>query len=171
MYGFYGYGSASPLAELLEKERAELRASIADLGREMANIRSERQEKESRLAHVEALLGINGAAPAAVPARRSARVKTPTPVLLDMAAALLREREKEPMHYRELAAQLQERGAVIGGKDAAAGLVSRMSKDAQKRFLRPTSKGFYALREDYPEVKKSVGEKRRRRVSRKEKRG
>ena len=43
----------------------------------------------------------------------------------------------------------------------ASGLVSRMTGD--ERFVRPTSKGFYALREDYPEVTQSVGARRRKR--------
>ena len=66
------------------------------------------------------------------------------------------------MYYKDLADELIQRGAQIGGKDAGATLVSRMTTDERKRFLRPTSKGFYALQEDYPEVRQSVGARRRR---------
>ena len=34
--------------------------------------------------------------------------------------------------------------------------------EEEKRFIRPTSKGFYALREDYPDAR-NVGARRRRR--------
>ncbi len=72
------------------------------------------------------------------------------------------------MHYRDLADELIRRGAVIRGQDPAGALVSRMTQDdkrrteADKRFVRPTSKGFYALREDYPNAR-NVGARRRRR--------
>ena len=94
---------------------------------------------------------------------------TPTAQLLDMAVEVLREQKSEPMHYRDLADELIRRGAVIRGKDPAASLVARMTQDdkrraeGERRFVRPVSKGFYALREDYPNAR-NVGAKRRRKT-------
>ena len=71
------------------------------------------------------------------------------------------------MHYRDLADEMMRRGAVILGQDPAGALVSRMTQDdnrraeEDRRFIRPTSKGFYALREDYPQAR-NVGARRRK---------
>ncbi len=95
---------------------------------------------------------------------------TPTAELLDMAVEVLRGQKSEPMHYRDLADELMRRGAVIRGKDPAASLVARMTQDdnrraeSERRFVRPVSKGFYALREFYPNAR-NVGTRRKRKTS------
>lgn len=147
-------------ADLLRKslidERDRLQSEIDQLRQELAS-------KEQRLHHVLALLSNEPIAGERPPRRaRPCSASTPTAQLLDMAEAILRERNSEPMHYRDLTDEIKQRGGVIGGKDAAASLVSRMTQDKAQRFIRPTSKGFYALREVYPNAR-NVGKKRRRR--------
>ena len=56
------------------------------------------------------------------------------------------------MYYKDLAAEVQNRGGDISGENAAQILVARLVKD--ERFVRPVRKGFYALRKDYPRAKK-----------------
>lgn len=155
---------------------SSLRGERDRLQREIEQLREEISEKElltrtkiERLGHVQALLS-NESSPVAKPAPRrleSSAASTPTPKLLEMAVEVLRARKGEPMHYRDLADELMKRGAIIRGQDPAGALVSRMTQDdnrreeADRRFVRPTSKGFYALREDYPNAR-NVGARRRR---------
>jgi len=148
--------SADALQQSLLKERDRLQREIEELCEALAG-------KEQRLHHVLALLA-EGAAAGVLPPRRARRrsASTATAKLLDMAEQVLRGRNREAMHYRDLADELIRGGAIIGGKDPAASLVSRMTQDKAQRFIRPTSKGFYALREDYPKAR-NVGVKRRRR--------
>jgi len=147
----------------LQREIKQLRAEITE--RELLS-----RAKAERLGHVQALLSMDSS-PGSKPApRRSGPsvASTPTPMLLEKVEQVLRERNGEPMHYRDLADEILRRGAVIRGQDPAAALVSRMTQDdnrraeGERRFIRPTSKGFYALREDYPDAR-NVGARRRRR--------
>lgn len=133
--------------DALEKEQAELLVQVAE-----ANARL--QEIENRLAHVNGLLtpastiskatGINGF--------------HQTPPAADIAFEILMERSGETMYYKDLAAEVQNRGGDISGENAAQILVARLVKD--ERFVRPVRKGFYALRKDYPKAK-NVGERKR----------
>ena len=161
MYTPNGVAPANQLSDLLQEEQKQLRDEIAGLQKEISRKQDERQEKERRLGHIEALLGGEGQTAAeAKPAPRRRGQSTPKAEMLDMAVAVLRERNKEPMYYKDLVDELLRRGAIIGGVSPASGLVARMTGD--ERFVRPTSKGFYALREDYPEVTQSVGARRRK---------
>lgn len=158
------------LEESLLAERAKLRGEIAQLREAIQEKERDARAKEQRLAHVDALLATEQ--PSVVDqAHRRQRAKsasTPTEQLLNLAVTVLRERKGEPMHYRDLADELMRRGAVIRGQDPASALVSRMTQDdnrraeADRRFIRPTSKGFYALREEYPDAR-NVGARRRNR--------
>ena len=155
--------------QTLRNEQDKLQREIKQLRTEIAEREIAYRAKEKRLGHIRALLDSEPQKPvlqsgnAGTPNGRS----TPTAQLLDMAEQVLRERRREPMHYRDLADELILRGAVIGGKDPANSLVSRMTSDekrraeSEKRFIRPTSKGFYALREYYPNAR-NVGEKRQK---------
>lgn len=156
------------LERSLRAEQARLVSEIEQLRQEIEEKRMACQAKENRLGHVEALLS---KPPPSAPTPKDRRRQrddssTPTVQLLDMAEQVLRERLGDPMHYRDLADELMRQGAVIGGKDPAGSLVSRMTQDdkgkaeADKRFVRPTSRGFYALREDYPKAR-NVGARRR----------
>lgn len=158
------------LERSLLSERDRLQQEIEQIRQNIREQESECRNKEERLGHVLALLSDKAPAASESPQRRgnAASASTPTERLLEMAEQILRDRSGEPMHYRELADELMKRGAVIRGKDPAGALVSRMTQDddrraeADKRFIRPTSKGFYALREDYPNAR-NVGARRRKR--------
>jgi len=153
----------------LRGERDRLQREIEQLRDEIAEKKLLSRAKEERLGHVKALLSSDSATDSKPAPRRSetSAASTPTPKLLEMVEQVLRERKGEPMHYRDLADEILRRGAVIRGQDPAAALVSRMTQDdsrraeGDKRFIRPTSKGFYALREDYPDAR-NVGARRRR---------
>ena len=133
--------------ESLEEEQEALRIQVAEADARLREI-------EERLAHVHGLLspssttmrapGLNGLHPALTAA--------------DIAFEVLAERNGESMYYKDLAAEVQNRGGDISGENAAQILVARLVKD--ERFLRPVRKGFYALRKDYPRAK-NVGERKR----------
>ncbi len=146
----------------LRHQRDKLEAEIASLQVEIEAKEMARRGKETQLGHITALLAAEPSAENKKPSqsRRGYRASdsTQTPQLMDMAVEVLRRNQGDPMHYREIADALLGQGAVIKGKDAANGLLSRMTRD--ERFVRPTSKGFYALREDYPNAR-NVGAKRR----------
>ena len=158
------------LATSLGRERDKLQQAIEQLRQEIEEKTRERRFKEERLGHVQALLANESPVneEQVQSRRRPSSRSTPSPQLLDMAVQVLRERKGDPMHFRDLADELMKRGAVIRGQDPAGALVSRMTQDdnrraeEDKRFIRPTSKGFYALREDYPNAR-NVGARRRSR--------
>ncbi len=160
------------LESSLRVERDKLQQEIKQLRKEIEAKESQCRAKEERLGHVQALLTDEPSASSGPPPRRPGAEpsSTPTPQLLEMAEQVLRERKGEPMHYRDLADEMMQRGAVILGQDPAGALVSRMTQDdnrraeEDRRFIRPTSKGFYALREDYPDAR-NVGARRHRKRS------
>ena len=160
------------LEDSLVNERDKLKQEIKQLRQAIEMKELEYRTKEERLCHVVALLSTEQSSTQDPPPNRhrAASNSTPTTQLLDMAEQVLRERKGEPMHYRDLADELMQRGAIIRGQDPAGALVSRMTQDdnrrdeEDRRFIRPTSKGFYALREDYPNAR-NVGARRRRRES------
>ena len=84
----------------------------------------------------------------------------PAKDICDVAEAILAERNGRTMYYKELAQEVQRRGVVIRGARPEANLVARLINDPQQRFVRPTSKGYYALRKDYP-GKESVGARKK----------
>ena len=157
------------LERSLRSEGERLQQELKQLRQEIEMKETEFRAKEKRLGHVQALLNAESPVVGERPRRPhgAPSPSTPTAKLLDMVEEVLREREGEPMHYRDLADELMQRGAIIRGQDPAAALVSRMTQDDNKRaeknrrFIRPTSKGFYALREDYPQPR-NVGARRRR---------
>lgn len=160
--------SNGTLERSLRSEHDRLQQTIEQLRQEIEAKEAEYRANEERLVHVQALLSTEPPAVSERPRRlhSAPSPSTPTPQLLDMVEEILRERAGEPMHYRDLAEELIKRGAVIRGQDPAGALVSRMTQDdnrraeGERRFIRPTSKGFYALREDYPNAR-NVGTRRR----------
>lgn len=162
-------GKNSSFEDRLRSERDKLQRDMEQLRQEIAAREEAFQAKETQLGHILALLNIEPEKPSQQqrPTPRKRTRSTPSTQLLDMAVEVLREQKSEPMHYRDLADELMRRGAVIRGKDPAASLVARMTQDdnqraeSERRFVRPVSKGFYALREDYPNAR-NVGAKRKR---------
>ena len=84
--------------------------------------------------------------------------------ICDIAVEILGERNGEPMYYKELAEEVVKRDGILKGQTPWATLAARMVQD--ERFVRPTAKGFYALRRDYPTARnvgaRLKGSRRRR---------
>jgi hypothetical protein len=133
----------------LTGELGELDAIISEVQREyslrLEQLLVQKKPLEDALYHVEALLRFEGPpikniqdigrdrATPAVAARVS---------VIDAVLSLLEELH-QPMHYKDIAAKLQERNTYIPGKKPAATLLSRMSRD--NRFKRTKKRGTYAL--------------------------
>ena len=81
----------------------------------------------------------------------------------DLAEKILSDRDGEPMHYRELANEVFDQGGDLPEGSRGATLNALMNQDV--RFIRPLRRGYYALKKDHPNVKRSVGSRRRRRDS------
>jgi hypothetical protein len=133
----------------LTGELREVDAIVAKVQREyslrLEQLLAQKKPLEDALYHVEALLQFEGqptkqtpttgrgiASPAAI-ARTS---------VTDAVTNLLTELH-QPMHYKVIAAKLQQRNTYIPGKNPAATLLSRMSRDT--RFKRTRKRGTYAL--------------------------
>ena len=156
------------LNTLLEAERERLEAEQTGLQEKVRQGADQLALVKSRLEHVLALLGKEKAAARSGEGSRASHGKdgnTPS-TICDIAVEILGERNAEPMYYKELAEEVVKRGGVIKGQTPWATLTARMVQD--ERFVRPTSKGFYALRRDYPTAR-NVGARlkggRRRRGS------
>jgi hypothetical protein len=145
----------SNLHSLLFEERSQLETEREKLAVQVDRAEARMREIDQRLTHVVALLEGSGEVPIArtptIPRRRD---------IVDLAAEVLGERNRQPMYYKDLAREVQERGGNLSGDNAPAALVARLVGD--DRFVRPTRKGFYALRADYPNAT-NVGERKRRR--------
>lgn len=131
----------------LDQKREILQGQIAKAEEDLRSI-------GLRLRHIEGLLGTSDATEASPPAAAKSVGRSAS----DIAAEILAEREREPMHYQALAREVQSRGGDLSGKNPAYTLVARLVKD--DRFVRPLQKGYYALRSDYPDAK-NVGARRR----------
>ena len=151
------------LEALLLEERNRLRIDSQEMRKQVSAAKSKLKEVEERLVHVEGLLGPNHALEddseeGALPENRYIPLPGSRDIA-DIAVDILSERNKEPVHYRELAKEVQARGGNIPGIDKDHTLIARLVKDA--RFVRPTRRGFYALQRDYPDAK-SVGARKPR---------
>ena len=80
----------------------------------------------------------------------------------DAAERYLREIGKHGVHFRGIANELLRDGVELRGRDPASTLVAYMVGDKQGRFCRPERRGVYALREFWPSLLRSVGEKNKR---------
>ncbi len=148
----------SQLDTLLQAEKTRLDEERQTLQERIAAGERRLQEIRVRLRHVEALLGTSEATEAVPSAKATSAGRS----LMDIVEAILGERSGEPMHYKELAHEVRERGGELSGDNAASSLVARLVDD--ERFVRPVRKGFYALRKDYPNAK-NVGARKGRRGS------
>ena len=135
----------------LDKERHTLQAQITAAEKRLKEI-------HVRLRHVDGLLGVSESSEAV-----STRASKPVGrTMTDLAAEILDDRQGDPMHYKDLALEVQSRGGDLSGVNVANILVARLVGD--DRFVRPVRKGYYALKRDYPDAK-NVGARKRRRVS------
>ena len=152
----------SELESLLSTERQRLEAEQTQLQVKLVEARERLVAVQQRLEHVRALLGENEAPGASLDARQE-RYKSPngnTSHVCDIAEVVLNERSSQPMYYKELAKEVIRRGGTLNGPTPWANLTARMVLDP--RFVRPTAKGFYALRRDYPNAR-NVGARKQRR--------
>lgn len=142
--------------EALFLKRAELTRELKELDAIISRVQQEyslrleqllvqKKPLEDALYHVEALLRFEG--PSTKDSSNIGHVSTTPAVIVrtsvtDAALSLLEELH-QPMHYKHIAVKLQERSTYIPGKNPAATLLSRMSRD--KRFKRTKKRGMYAL--------------------------
>ncbi len=133
----------------LTGELKELDAIISEVQREyslrLEQLLAQKKPLEDALYHVEALLRFEG--PSIKDGLRVGHgIATPAAIartsVTDAVSSLLEELH-QPMHYKDIAAKLQERNTYIPGKKPAATLLSRMSRD--NRFKRTKKRGTYAL--------------------------
>ena len=146
------------LGTLLEAEKSRLDEERQTLQEQVAVAEKRLREIQVRLRHVGGLLGTDEAAETVLSEATNSAGRN----LTDIAEEILGEREREPMHYKELAREVESRGGDLSGENAANILVARLVSD--DRFVRPLRKGFYARRRDYPNAK-NVGARKRHRGS------
>ena len=157
---------SSDLDRLLNEERGQLETELEEIRSQIQRAESRLSQVIERLQHVRALLGDNE--PNESEAQADGQTIEPSHngtirTVCDIAVDILTERHGQPMYYKELATEVMNRGGTLGGNTPWATLVSRITQDS--RFVRPVAKGYYALRNDYPNAR-NVGAKtqsRRRR--------
>lgn len=108
-------------------------------------LNSKKRPLEEALAHIEALLKLEGLSSDINTYNKDKGLTycaSSNEKLTDIIYNLM-EKIHKPMHYKELALKLKEDNVYIPGKDSAATLLSRISRDG--RFKRTKKRGVYAL--------------------------
>ena len=154
------------LDHLLEAERERLISHDRDLEAREVELAELRAKAQQRIAAIAVLLkkpndsAEDGGTPDScgsqfcVCAQAEPRnTRKPAEIAFD----ILRQRGNEAMHYKDLATAVKNMGGELGGTDAAQTLVAMISKDA--RFVRPSARGCYSLREFYPTAR-NVGSRK-----------
>ena len=129
--------------EALERIDIELSEIQTELRRRIDDARGRRQPIEEALGHLDGLLQIEGwkefeEGDVHEPQAPSGDGKAPIEAAYDLLSTL-----GKPLHYRELALKLTHNGVYLAGKDPAATLLSKMSRD--DRFRRAPERGVYGL--------------------------
>ena len=151
---------------LLLEQRAKLEKELEEVAQEIRDSERRKEQAQIQLRHIRGLLTENSADVSGDSAVASATEPLPLsegPLqqqqdICRLAEEVLLERNGLPMHYNDLAKEVQSRGAVIGGKAPGNTLIAKLTSDS--RFVRPYRKGYYALRKDYPHVS-SVGSRKK----------
>ena len=136
------------LAELT-RQLKELDANISGLQKDyfsrLEQLQAQKRPLEDALHHVQGLLRFEGHyeknAPNVVE-DGATFAKVVGASVTDAAFNLLNELQ-QPMHYKDIAAKLQETNTYVPGKDPAATLLTRMTRD--HRFKRTKKRGVYIL--------------------------
>lgn len=154
--------------ESLAKELESIAERISQLQAEYASniekLQNKRRALEEALQHVMALLRFEGCVPETRQSDNIDKANDAEPVSLTDAAYKLLGELHEPLHYKEITLKLQEKDVHIPGKDSAATLLSRISRDG--RFKRTKRRGVYALSTwRIRETKRKRSSKRRKRKS------
>ncbi|MBI4304595.1 MAG: hypothetical protein HY665_09710 [Chloroflexi bacterium] len=124
------------MAETISQTQAEYAANLEKL-------QNKKRTMEEALQHVTALLRFEGCVPEIHQSDNLHEANDTEPVSLTDAAYELMTGLHEPLHYKEITLKLQEKDIHVPGKDAAATLLSRISRDG--RFKRTKRRGVYAL--------------------------
>ncbi len=150
------------LDDLLTAERQNLEVEAAELQIRVREAQERLSLVQRRLEHVRALLGDQQSSETQDDTTQTQHKhgSSNRSHVCDIAEDVLRERNGEPMYYKELAQEVIRRGGDLHGATPWANLTARMVQDP--RFVRPTARGFYALRRDYPNAR-NVGARRQRR--------
>ena len=148
------------LDRLLEAECKRLEAAQADLQEQIRQRADKLSHVKERLEHVQALLDKGEVTDSRYGNTQEFRRQDDNKPLNinDLAVEILSERNGEPMYYKELTEEVMRRGGILTGATPWATMTARMVQD--ERFVRPTAKGYYALRRDYPTAR-NVGARRK----------
>jgi hypothetical protein len=119
--------------------RDEVVRELQEATQEVARLSEQLAVREAHLRNLEELIRIEGIGPASTPV--GATNGRPSARFLDAAEALLRE-SRRPVHYLEVAKRLQADGVFIPGKNPAANLLTRMTRD---RRFKKTGRGTYTI--------------------------
>jgi len=150
-----GPDGGGEIVEVLLKKRAQLLTELRQHDTSMAKLQKEysarlNQIRETHrpvrdaLQHVEALLQLEGwEKPESLDGGGAAKSATLDAILYIDAAYKLLENVGQPLHYRTIYGKLKEQGVYVPGKDGAATLLVKMSRDG--RFKRIRKRGTYAL--------------------------
>ena len=143
------------LTVLLQEELESLTGNKSAIEATLLASRKRLGEIEIRIRHIEGLLNPNiEHSDSTWPPKGMDR-----PDIADLAEQVLSEKSPREIHYKTLAREVRLRGGLLKGKRPEAALIARLVSDL--RFVRPSKKGYYALRKDYPAAK-NVGSRRRR---------
>ena len=147
------------LQTLLVQEQQELEAEFEELQGRIGQAKERLGNVQSRLVHVRALLGEESTKerPGDQQSSDHDAVRGKGSSACDIAVEVLSERNGQPMYYKDLTQEVMRRGGELNGATPWANLTARIVQDP--RFVRPTAKGFYALRTDYPNAR-NVGARR-----------
>lgn len=145
------YEALSPVGRAAlvdERDRLDLR---------LAALREERAERESALAEVDekishcvaamdalsGILGVDQRLEIRTPAPDAPQFKAPGDSIIETVSAVFSERGNKPLHYRELAHLVAERGIVLGGKDSAGTLLSILTNARYADRFERCARGTY----------------------------
>ena len=150
-------GRRKEFVEALSEIDAEISEIQTELSQKIDGARNRRQPIEEALTHLDALLRIEGwtesdGKEVGHKTMLNGNGKTAVEAAHDLLSTL-----RAPLHYRKLAQRLSENGVYLGGKDPAATLLSKMSRD--NRFKRSPDRGVYGLA-SWPMRKGSIGKRK-----------
>lgn len=123
---------------------ADISALQKDYYSRLEQLQAQKRPLEDALHHVQALLRFEGRYAKSVPniVEGAALARVAGASVTDVAFDLLNEL-RQPMHYKDIAAKLQETNTYVPGKDPAATLLTRITRD--NRFKRTRKRGVYIL--------------------------
>ena len=142
---------ATGFRQQAEDQLAKLEAALREAEESIRHLDAERAQINAEVLALRSLLAIDDGEPL------QDRVRShPYAVgAKDVAIEILRESDGREMHYRLLADEVVQRGGNLPAKSPAAALNAIMNRD--ERFVRPSKRGFYALREHHPSIRENVG--------------